>query len=44
MINSRDTYNPFLRHVHAKELRSILYKGTHYTLKQAQTQFPELLI
>ena len=44
MINSRDTYDPFLRHIHAKEFHSILYKGTHYTLEQAQTQFPEFFI
>lgn len=44
MTNSRDTYDPFLRHIHTKELHSILYKGTHYTLEQAQDQFPEFLI
>ena len=44
MINSRDTYDAFLRHIHTKELHSILYKGTHYTLEQAQTQFPEFFI
>lgn len=44
MIKSRDTYDPFLHHIHAKEFYSILYKGTHYTLEQAQTQFPEFFI
>ena len=44
MISYRDTYDPFLRHIHAKEFHSILHKGTHYTLKQARTQFPELFI
>lgn len=44
MINSRDTYASFLRHIHAKEFHSILYKGTHYTLEQAQDQFPEIFV
>lgn len=44
MTNSRDTYDPFLRHIHTKEFHSILYKGTHYTLEQAQDQFPEIFV
>lgn len=44
MIKSRDTYDSFLRRIHANEFHSVLYKGTHHTLKQAQDQFPELFI
>ena len=44
MIAYRDTYDIFLRHIHTKELHSILYKGTHYTLEQAQDLFPEFFI